>query len=361
MTTPCEEMPPKKIPVHLPELVKTAFNRACASGDVNFYPTQVALLTVNSLPFQLRFSPSLANKPRNPLPPPPISAPPAAPAAPAQKKFFNPFESPLKSMLVATTPTHTVVLNKFAIVPEHFILATTEFKPQTHLLEAEDLEAAWGCIEAYHAKEKEGEEGELYVFFNSGPHSGASQPHRHLQLLPVSRMRDGLEAERIEWNVLANSLAEEETRRRLPFQTFTRRIPPPAPFSRGAQLRGIYLELYREACCAGGVEAKEQTEGEAKISYNLALTKRAMVLVPRVAEGGPVFEGAGEEGKKTVGKVALNGTVLAGTALVKTQEEWDALRKDPGQLGRVLGGIGVPWVEGEGKAQGFGREGGSLL
>ena len=44
-------MPPRiKAPANLPELVRTAFNKARASGDVNFYPTQVTLVDVNSIP-----------------------------------------------------------------------------------------------------------------------------------------------------------------------------------------------------------------------------------------------------------------------------------------------------------------------
>lgn len=43
-------MAPVKVPANLPELVKTAFHRARASGDVHFFPTQVTLLNVNSIP-----------------------------------------------------------------------------------------------------------------------------------------------------------------------------------------------------------------------------------------------------------------------------------------------------------------------
>jgi sulfate adenylyltransferase (ADP) / ATP adenylyltransferase len=74
------------------------------------------------------------------------------------------------------------VLNKFAIVPEHFILATTAFAPQTHLLEKEDLEATWACLQAYDsttfgAVASEGGDGRkqsggLYAFFNFSPLSG---------------------------------------------------------------------------------------------------------------------------------------------------------------------------------------------
>lgn len=48
-----DTMAPAKVPPNLPELVKTAFSRACASGDVHFFPTQVALLNVNSVPVRL--------------------------------------------------------------------------------------------------------------------------------------------------------------------------------------------------------------------------------------------------------------------------------------------------------------------
>jgi len=47
-------MAPVKVPPNLPELVRTAFNKARASGDVNFYPTQVTILNVNSIPVGFR-------------------------------------------------------------------------------------------------------------------------------------------------------------------------------------------------------------------------------------------------------------------------------------------------------------------
>lgn len=50
MSAPPDGMAPVKIPANLPELVCTAFNSARASGDVLFFPTQVALINVNSIP-----------------------------------------------------------------------------------------------------------------------------------------------------------------------------------------------------------------------------------------------------------------------------------------------------------------------
>lgn len=230
------------------------------------------------------------------------------------------------------------MLNKFAVVPEHFILATTAFKPQTHVLEADDLAATLACIEAF---ERRGER--LFAFFNGGEHSGASQPHRHLQLLPVDRMRDGLEAEAAgegeKWDVLADRLGRE----RAPFATFEEGI---GMGMSGGELHDAYLRLYRKACRAVAVYQKKKSEGdeeapatgEARISYNMAMTRSTLVVSPRLAEGADIAAPDGH----VLGSLALNGTVLAGTALVKSELEWEALKRDQSGFVKVLRGIGVP-------------------
>ncbi|KAI5860025.1 HIT-like protein [Durotheca rogersii] len=312
------EMTHPAAPPNLPALVKAAFERARANGDLEYYPTQVAILSLNSIPFKLRFSPALALKPKASKPQEPHG------------KAFNPFENPSPAMLIADLPpSHRLVLNKFAIVPEHFILVTKEVKPQAHILERDDVAATFACVQAYRA---EGQE--LFAFFNSGPHSGASQPHRHLQLLPVERMKDGLGqvGNGNQWSILADRLAESE--RALPFRVFTARAHSAMTVE---EQHGAYLELYRCAVRAVFPDRDVSTEGEAAISYNFAMTSSSMVLCPRTAEGATLRDRAGEK----TGVVSLNGTVLAGTALVKNQTEWDALRRDPDALMDVLKEIGV--------------------
>ncbi|KAH9903587.1 ATP adenylyltransferase-domain-containing protein [Xylariomycetidae sp. FL2044] len=317
------DMPRPNALGHLPILVKNAFSRAKETGDLTYYPTQVALLTPASIPFQLRFSPSLASKPK-----------PAKPKDP-ESKPFNPFANPPPALLVADLPpSHRLVLNKFAIVPEHFLLVTSEEKPQTHVLEEQDIAATYACIQAYRTDGQD-----LFAFFNSGEHSGASQPHRHLQLLPVDCMRDGLDQVSCGgsyWNVLAEKLSNRENKA-LPFTVFTAGIH--ADMS-ARERHSAYVDLYRRAVNATlpDVGAVVPAQGEAKISYNFSMTSTSMALCPRTAEGAPVRNKAGEE----VGSVALNGTVLAGTALVKNQPEWDALREDPDILLEILRKIGLP-------------------
>ena len=52
-------MAPIAMPSNLPALVRTTFNKALANGDVNFYPTQVTLLNINSIPVRLPLFPHL--------------------------------------------------------------------------------------------------------------------------------------------------------------------------------------------------------------------------------------------------------------------------------------------------------------
>jgi len=43
-----------------------------------------------------------------------------------------------------------------------------------------------------------------------------------------------------------------------------------------------------------------------------------------------------------VGFVALNGTLLLGTLMVKAEEEWEMLKHDAARFDEVLAAIGIP-------------------
>jgi len=74
------------------------------------------------------------------------------------------------------------------------------------------------------------------------------------------------------------------------------------------------------------------------MSYNLAMTTAGIVILPRRAEGTMLHRDDGSE----IGFVALNGTTLGGTMMVKHQDEWNMLRHESGLLDRILGAIGIP-------------------
>jgi ATP adenylyltransferase len=69
---------------------------------------------------------------------------------------------------------HLLLLNKYPVQHGHVLLITQQWKPQAGWLEPSD----WQALQTV-----ESDTGGLW-FFNSCAAAGASQPHRHLQLLP---------------------------------------------------------------------------------------------------------------------------------------------------------------------------------
>lgn len=297
--------------------------------------------------FQLRYCPALAKKPE-----------PQKETTP--KKKIDPFENPPAELFIAnipsTNPTHFLVLNKFPVIANHFILATKENKQQTHALEEDDLQATYACLKAWHS---EGNGGRLFAFFNSGSHSGASQPHRHLQFLPVDSMHEGERS--AGWDVLVDSILSRGSNsdtssgatgalsnfiqhEKLPFTHFAYKFTSEPS---GPKLLQMYKDLYQSAKQAIdafiSIHPKQLSlhgspEGDLPISYNLAMTTAGMAIVPRRNEGHMLRRDDGTN----VGFVQLNGTLLGGTLMVKYKEEWDILRQHPEKLDEILEAIGIP-------------------
>lgn len=69
---------------------------------------------------------------------------------------------------------HLILLNKYPVQRGHLLLITQQWQPQSGWL----AEGDWRAVEAVAADTRG------LWFFNSAPAAGASQPHRHLQLLP---------------------------------------------------------------------------------------------------------------------------------------------------------------------------------
>ncbi|KAH7079081.1 Ap4A phosphorylase-like protein II [Paraphoma chrysanthemicola] len=330
----------------LPSLVEAKYKSAKASASLVFSPSEVAVIrTTSGIPFQLRFCPTLAKKPT-----------PKQDDAP--KKKFNPFENPAAALHIAdvptTDPSHFLMLNKFPIIAEHFILATKANKRQTRTLEQDDLETTFACLKSWEEAHN-GKQKRLFAFFNSGNHSGASQPHRHLQFLPLERMHEG--GTTSGWDLLIDlfvssakttgSQSDLLQQADLPFVYFAKSFESEPS---GSELLQVYNELYQAASVAVSTFATAHPEqqilhstdqGDSSFSYNLAMTTAGMAILPRRAEGSILRRDDGSE----VGLVALNGTTLGGTLMVKYQEQWDLLRKQPDFIDHILQAIGIPRAE----------------
>ena len=75
--------------------------------------------------------------------------------------------------------SYTLILNKYNTFKLHTLLVTNTFELQSHGLNLRDIQATIMYIQAISA----------VGFFNSGEISGASQPHKHIQLVPVESLR----------------------------------------------------------------------------------------------------------------------------------------------------------------------------
>jgi ATP adenylyltransferase len=76
---------------------------------------------------------------------------------------------------------HVCLLNKFNVVNHHLLLITRAFESQESLLTQADFEALAFCLEEFDS----------LAFYNSGSAAGASQPHKHLQLIPLPMTAEG--------------------------------------------------------------------------------------------------------------------------------------------------------------------------
>jgi ATP adenylyltransferase len=85
---------------------------------------------------------------------------------------FLPWDQPLE--VDRFGGSHVLLLNKYPVQANHLLVITQQWQPQGGWIATED----WAAVARVGA-----DFGGLW-FFNSGATAGASQPHRHLQVLP---------------------------------------------------------------------------------------------------------------------------------------------------------------------------------
>ncbi len=189
--------------------------------------------------------------------------------------WFNPFLPPEPALLVGDiSPSHRAVLNKFNVIAHHLLLVTRDFEHQERLLNPEDFAALGACLAAFPS----------LGFYNGGAIAGASQPHKHLQLVPLP-LGGGELATPIQ--PLLDAATSGATIGRLPGLGYAHAFcrlesgfwehserPPQAACERYRALLGT---LGIEAMTIGG-------EPRQSAPYNLLMTRDWMLLVPRLRE-----------------------------------------------------------------------------
>ncbi|NEQ72977.1 MAG: phosphorylase [Okeania sp. SIO2C9] len=97
-------------------------------------------------------------------------------------KDFNPFLPYEQDLFVADiSQTHLCLLNKYNVVDNHLLIVTREFEEQENLLNLQDFQALGCCMAEFDG----------LAFYNAGKVAGASQRHKHLQMIPLPMVLDG--------------------------------------------------------------------------------------------------------------------------------------------------------------------------
>ena len=88
--------------------------------------------------------------------------------------FLPPFE---EGLFIQDLQDHRIIANKFALVKYHILVTSKLFEDQNSLLGPKDFSASFPPMKGLKG----------LCFYNGGPVSGASQPHRHIQVMPISK------------------------------------------------------------------------------------------------------------------------------------------------------------------------------
>jgi ATP adenylyltransferase len=209
----------------------------------------------------------------------------------APKLPDNPFLDPEPHLVVGPIgDAHLAMLNKFSVLREHLLLVTRHFIDQRTLLAERDFAALSECMG----------QAEVLAFYNGGAEAGASQAHKHLQLvtLPVSPRR----------SVPMSALLEREPAT-LPFRhAFTR-------LAEGDTARPeVVLARYRELLELAGVDAvrRDGLEWQSR-PYSLVVTHEWMLVVPRARDR---FDG-----------ISINTLAFAGSLFVRDAAQLEAITR----------------------------------
>ena len=266
---------------------------AIRSGALHSIPTESLFLKEDGIQFLVRILKNLSRK------------------AEAKKreieltkstgKTVNPFLPYEEDMFVAdVSGTHLCLLNKYNVVEHHLLIVTREFEDQEMLMTLEDFEAMWLCMAQFDS----------LSFYNGGAVAGASQPHKHLQLVPLPLAPKGpkVPIEPIFDSVTYHNIVG--TTSRLPFVHALTRLNPDW-INSPTEVAKRTFDYYHEMLNFVGI--KDTGNGRQSGPYNLIATKDLMFLVPRSAE---FFH-----------SISVNSLGFAGALLVKNEEELKLLKK----------------------------------
>jgi len=270
-------------------LVRTT-ERALRSGALVPVPTDFSFIEDGGMRFFVRILASLSRK---------DAAKEEQNTAAKKGKSPNPFFPPEKELVVSDiSDTHLAILNKFNVVKHHLLIVTKHYEDQDTLLALNDFEALWFCMAEYKS----------LGFYNGGKDAGASQQHRHLQLvpLPLSPQGPAIPVEPLILNARRNS----DSLIKIPGFEFLHSFMPlhkkliNSPYDAARESFDIYKAMLAQVGMKGPEKAGLTLQS---MPYNLLVAPEWMLLVPRSRE---FFE-----------DVSFNSLAFAGSLFVRNEKQ----------------------------------------
>lgn len=212
---------------------------------------------------------------------------------------FLPYESDL--FVGDLSPSHLCLLNKFNVVNNHLLIVTRDFEPQTDLLNLQDFTALWHCLQ----------EIDGLAFFNGGKTAGASQSHKHLQLIPLPFLPNVMDRpleKAIAKITFKNSLGK--------LDSFTFRHGMTALNISNQHSTEVaaetMLQRYHALLNYVGLEIAPQTQKQPG-AYNFLATREWMMVIPRSRE--------------SCHNIPINSLGFAGSLFVRDQSSLQLLKE----------------------------------
>jgi ATP adenylyltransferase len=221
-------------------------------------------------------------------------------AAQANTNPFLPYDPDL--FVAEISQTHVALLNKFNVVDHHLVIVTRSFEDQESLLTREDCAALLICLSEING----------LAFYNAGSAAGASQRHKHLQLIPLSALPES----QLPIEPLLRSVKMAGAIGTVPGLPFLHVFAPMNPAWLEPQKDGAssLLARYHSLLCSLGLSVQATVGSPAPAGpYNLLVTRQWLLLVPRSQE---FFEG-----------ISINALGFAGTLLVKDAAQLEILQQ----------------------------------
>ncbi|GLU30947.1 phosphorylase [Trinickia caryophylli] len=278
---------PSPQPGWLQRAIVERARHALACGALQPIETSLATIDDGGVRFAVRQVSSLVRKARE------------RPAA--RGDDFDPFLPYDPDLFVADlSPTHVALLNKFNVIDHHLLIVTRAFEDQETLLGLADFEAWNLCLQAL--------DGWL-GFYNGGVQAGASQRHKHMQAVAPALGEAGMPLPIAPLLDAAPRDGRVCTVAGLPFAHAFCRLT-----SERGEAAPAMLAAYRRLLDTLGVSAlASPADARQSAPYNLLVTSRWMLAVPRTAESA--------EG------VAVNALGFAGSLFVRDATQMEAVRR----------------------------------